>query len=57
MPHDAPPKNPPAKKAPPAKTARTCPQCRQLLDAAYTCGCPERWENEGGAPTPEDQAS
>lgn len=45
------------KKKPHKATAdkKTCPQCGQPLRAEYTCGCPERWENEGGALAPEER--
>ena len=33
-----------------------CPQCGKPLRAGYRCGCPERWENEGGAPAPDDES-
>lgn len=36
-------------------TQKTCPRCGKPLHVEYTCGCPERWENEGGVPTPDDQ--
>lgn len=27
-----------------------CTECGKPL---YSCGCPERWENEGGPPSPQ----
>lgn len=34
---------------------QTCPRCGQIVHEDYTCGCPERWENEGGAPAPDER--
>jgi hypothetical protein len=36
-----------------AAAGQTCPRCGQPLRAEYACGCPERWEGEGGALAPE----
>lgn len=49
--------SPVPEKAPSTETMdkRTCPRCGTPLRAEYTCGCPERWENEGGAPAPDDR--
>jgi predicted amidophosphoribosyltransferase len=48
--------SPPEKAAPTATTGeKICPRCGKPLRAEYTCGCLERWENEGGAPAPDGQ--
>lgn len=42
----------PTQNSVPSPTAgkdKTCPRCGKPLSTEYTCDCPERWENEGGA--------
>ncbi len=31
-----------------------CPRCGKPV-IGYECGCPERWESEGGMSSPEDE--
>lgn len=49
------PPTPSPTKAPQEASEETCPRCGQPLRAGYSCGCPERWENEGGATAPGDR--
>lgn len=53
-----PPAAQPGNKTPSAAvtTEGICPQCGKPLHGDYTCDCPDRWENEGGTPTPDTVA-
>jgi hypothetical protein len=52
MPTDRPAAAPDPRKPETPSVGETCPRCGKVLDADYRCGCPDRWENEGGAPAP-----
>lgn len=46
----------PDKDLPPyVAKGQACPRCGELVCPDYTCGCPESWENEGGAAPSDDQ--
>lgn len=49
-------RSPEKEPVPPNGNQQTCPRCGQLVHEDYTCGCPERWENEGGAPAPDERS-
>lgn len=38
----------------PSSTTQKDEICAECGEPLYTCGCPERWEDEGGLSSPQD---